>query len=142
MVAPTGIEPVTQGFSVLCSTDWAMEPKWRFVRDLNPWSLAWQASVIGLYTNEPLVAGAGFEPTAFGLWAQRATRLLHPAIIYWRRKRDSNPCADCSTCRFSRPIPSAGLGYSSIYIFPTHLDYNKSNKRCQPVFKMLFQKLE
>ena len=26
-----------------------------------------------------LVAGAGFEPTTFGLWARRATRLLHPA---------------------------------------------------------------
>ena len=28
-----------------------------------------------------LVAGAGFEPTTFGLWARRATRLLHPAIL-------------------------------------------------------------
>ena len=27
------------------------------------------------------IAGAGFEPTTFGLWARRATRLLHPAII-------------------------------------------------------------
>ena len=27
MVAPAGIEPATQGFSVPCSTDWAMEPK-------------------------------------------------------------------------------------------------------------------
>ena len=26
-----------------------------------------------------MVAGAGFEPTTFGLWARRATRLLHPA---------------------------------------------------------------
>ena len=26
MVAPIGIEPTTQGFSVLCSTDWATEP--------------------------------------------------------------------------------------------------------------------
>ena len=25
-VVPTGIEPVTQGFSVLCSTNWAMAP--------------------------------------------------------------------------------------------------------------------
>ena len=25
-----------------------------------------------------MVAGAGFEPTTFGLWARRATRLLHP----------------------------------------------------------------
>ena len=28
-----------------------------------------------------MVAGAGFEPTTFGLWARRATRLLHPASI-------------------------------------------------------------
>ena len=27
-VVPTGIEPVTQGFSVLCSTNWAMAPFW------------------------------------------------------------------------------------------------------------------
>ena len=27
-----------------------------------------------------LIAGAGFEPTTFGLWAQRATGLLHPAL--------------------------------------------------------------
>ena len=26
-----------------------------------------------------VVAGVGFEPTTFGLWARRATRLLHPA---------------------------------------------------------------
>ena len=48
------------------------------------------------YTTEPLVAEDGFEPSTFGLWAQRATRLLHSAIkniINWRRKRDSNPRA-------------------------------------------------
>ena len=32
-------------------------------------------------TSSEMVAGAGFEPTAFGLWARRATRLLHPAIF-------------------------------------------------------------
>jgi hypothetical protein len=31
----------------------------------------------------PLVAGAGFEPATFGLWAQRATRLLHPARLLY-----------------------------------------------------------
>ncbi len=29
-----------------------------------------------------LVAGAGFEPTTFGLWARRATKLLHPASVF------------------------------------------------------------
>ena len=33
------------------------------------------------YTTEPLVAGEGFEPPTFGLWAQRATRLLYPAML-------------------------------------------------------------
>ena len=28
------------------------------------------------------IAGAGFEPTPSGLWARRASRLLHPAIRY------------------------------------------------------------
>ena len=39
-------------------------------------------------------------------------------ILKWRRKRDSNPCAAFATSRFSRPIPSTGLGYSSIYWCP------------------------
>ena len=52
MVAPSGIEPPTQGFSVPCSTDWAKEP-WRSVRDSDPWSSAWQADVVGHCTNRP-----------------------------------------------------------------------------------------
>ena len=28
------------------------------------------------------IAGAGFEPTTFGLWARRASRLLHPATLF------------------------------------------------------------
>ncbi len=78
------------------------------------------------YTTRPkkMVAGAGFEPTTFGLWAQRATRLLHPAIINyktkWRRKRDSNPRAVSDlpvfktgpfnqTWVFLQMVPKAGL---------------------------------
>ena len=38
------------------------------------------------YSSNPLflfvVAGLGFEPRTFGLWARRATRLLHPASVY------------------------------------------------------------
>ena len=103
MVAPSGIEPPTQGFSVPCSTDWATEPinKWRSRRELNSRSSAWQADVItATPRDQNMVAEARFELTTFGLWAQRATRLLHSAIlniIYlinkWRRKRDSNPRA-------------------------------------------------
>ena len=46
LVASVGIEPTTPRFSVLCSANWAMKPNWRFRRELNPRSLAWQASVI------------------------------------------------------------------------------------------------
>ena len=81
MVASVGIEPTTPRFSVLCSANWAMKPNWRFRRELNPRSLAWQASVITATPRNRLVAGGGFEPPAFGLWAQRATRLLYPAIL-------------------------------------------------------------
>ena len=39
-----------------------------------------------------LVAGTGFEPATFGLWAQRATGLLHPAskLYRWWAWVDSN----------------------------------------------------
>ena len=36
MVAPTGIEPVTRGFSVHCSTNWATEPKMATRMGLEP----------------------------------------------------------------------------------------------------------
>ena len=103
---------------MLCQLSY--EAIWRFRRDLNPRSLAWQASVITTTPRNQLVAEDGFEPTTFGLWAQRATRLLYSAIwnhniFIWRRKRDSNPCANFLTSRFSRPVPSTRLGYSSIY---------------------------
>ena len=58
-VPGSGIEPETRGFSVLCSTNWA-----NWAQMLSHW-----------------VAGIGFEPMTFGLWARRASRLLHPAII-------------------------------------------------------------
>ena len=83
MVASVGIEPTTPRFSVLCSANWAMKPQWRFRRELNPRSLAWQASVITATPRNRLVAGDGFEPPTFGLWAQRATRLLYPAMLIY-----------------------------------------------------------
>ena len=68
--------------------------KWRSRRESNSRSSAWQADVITATPRDQLVAEVGFEPTAFGLWAQRATKLLHSAIsLKWRRKRDSNPRA-------------------------------------------------
>ena len=33
------------------------------------------------------IAGDGFEPSTFGLWARRAARLLYPALLPWRLTR-------------------------------------------------------
>ena len=51
----------------------------------------------------------------------------------WRRKRDSNPCAALTTSRFSRPVPSTRLGYSSKCFFgklfqKQQIDYNTHRK--------------
>ena len=61
---------------------------------------------VNRYTTVPLVAGGRFELPASGLWARRATRLLYPAIIRWRRLRDSNSCGTCIPYQFSRLDPS------------------------------------
>ena len=80
MVAWDGIEPPTQGFSVLCSTDWATKPffKWRSRRESNPRSPAWQAGMLTATPLDLLVAGTGLEPATFGLWARRATNCSTP----------------------------------------------------------------
>ena len=100
---------------VLCQLSY--EATWRFVRDLNPWSLAWQASVI---TTTPTNHGCGSRIWTNDLWvmspASYQTAPSRDIMLnknQWRRKRDSNPCADFSTSRFSRPVPSTRLGYSS-----------------------------
>ena len=124
MVAPAGIEPATQGFSVLCSTDWAMEPSWRFVRDSNPWSSAWQADVI---TTTPRNHGCGRRIWTYDLRVMSPTSYQaapsRDIKIKWRRNRDSNPSAACTTCWFSRPVPSTGLGYSSVCLWQ-QVDYS------------------
>ena len=84
MVASAGIEPATRGFSVLCSTDWAMKPQMAVPTGFEPAIFC----VTGRRDRplhygtikHKLVAGDGFDPTTSGLWARRATRLLHPAI--------------------------------------------------------------
>ena len=54
---------------------------WRSERGSNPRPPPWQGGILNQLNYQTiLVAGEGFEPTTFGLWARRATRLLHPAI--------------------------------------------------------------
>ena len=42
-----------------------------------------QSSALPTELTRHIVAGIGFEPMTSGLWARRASRLLHPAIIYF-----------------------------------------------------------
>ena len=42
-----------------------------------------QSSALPTELTRHKIAGVGFEPTTFGLWARRASRLLHPAISYF-----------------------------------------------------------
>ena len=85
-MARDGIEPPTQGASILCSTNWAIEPL-RSLPDSDRWSPPWQGGVI-TPTPRDHIAGTGFEPMTFGLWARRATRLLHPAMFLYKKSQD------------------------------------------------------
>ena len=128
MVASVGIEPTTPRFSVLCSANWAMKPNWRFRRELNPRSLAWQASVITATPRNHI--GCGSWIWTNNLWVMSpASYQIAPFrdmnLLKWRRKRDSNPCADFSTSRFSRPVPSTRLGYSSTKIWCPRPESNR-----------------
>ena len=83
-----GFEPRTTWLKVKCSTNWANAPYYLIItfkvnaqsrnrtsdtRIFSP--LLYQLSYLGK------IAGTGFEPMTFGLWARRASRLLHPAIF-------------------------------------------------------------
>ena len=102
--------------SALPTELWSQK-KWRFRRESNSRSSAWQADVITATPRNHLVAGDGFEPTTSGLWAQRATKLLHPAILANNLQnggeRGIRTPAPSPTSRFSRPVPSTRLGYFS-----------------------------
>ena len=88
MAVPTGLEPAIPRVTGECDNHYTTEPfgcgRWIWTNDL------WVMS-----------------PTSY------RTALSRDLKIKWRRKRDSNPCADFSTSRFSRPVPSTRLGYSS-----------------------------
>ena len=74
--------------------------------------LLYQLSYLGISWKFQVVAGTGFEPVTSGLWARRASRLLHPAILIkngWRWIRTTE--AKCS--RFT-VCPLWPLGNPSI----------------------------
>ena len=76
MVEMTGIEPATPWMQIRCSPSWATSPCLFGISDFKS-ALRNPKSAI------KVVAGTGFEPATFGLWAQRATWLLHPALKWW-----------------------------------------------------------
>ena len=93
-----GFEPGTTWLKVKCSTDWATHPSFliiyaiRYALDRNRTSdtrifspllyqLSYQGTSVLVLQTLHKIAGAGFEPATFGLWARRASRLLHPATI-------------------------------------------------------------
>ena len=93
LMPSSGIEPETRGFSVLCSTNWA---NW-----------AW-------------IAGTGFEPMTFGLWARRASRLLHPAIYSIFNKTewaevDSNHRSNLQQIYSLSPLATRESAHFTIY---------------------------
>ena len=73
---------------------------------------------VNRYTTGPFGCGDRTWTCDLRVMSPTSYQLLHPAMLYlnliWRRKRDSNPRDALTPCRFSRPIPSARLGYSSI----------------------------
>ena len=114
MVAPAGIEPATQGFSVLCSTDWAMEPKKMAVPtriELAIFCVTGRRD--NRYTTEPFGCGRWIWTNDLWVMSPASYQAAPSRDIKWRRKRDSNPCAARTTSRFSRPVPSTRLGYFS-----------------------------
>ena len=86
-----GFEPPTTWLKVKCSTNWASIPSSPKRRkcpepESNQWHADFQSAALptelsGQKIFTILVAGTGFEPMTFGLWARRASRLLHPAIL-------------------------------------------------------------
>ena len=87
-----GLEPRTTWLKVKCSTAWASGPSPTFRHfkcpepESNQWHEDFQSSALptelsGHVRLKSLVAGIGFEPMTFGLWARRASRLLHPALL-------------------------------------------------------------
>ena len=75
-------------------------------------SIALPTELLNHNKNVMMAVSTGIEPAISCVTGRRVNRYTTRPLVK-RRKRDSNPREPLSPCRFSRPIPSAGLGYSS-----------------------------
>ena len=75
------------------------------------------------YTNEPWLREMDLNQRPLGYEPNELPDCSIPRYTkIWRRKRDSNPCAALTTSRFSRPVPSTRLGYSSRWCLRSDLN--------------------
>ena len=89
------------------------------------------------YTTEPLVAGAGFEPTTFGLWARRATRLLPSRDnIYFKlaEEKGFEPLRRFHDLSVFKTDPFNRTWVFLHAFFWMHFDYNK----LKPILSTIF----
>ena len=120
MVGKTGFEPATPWSQTRCSTKLSHFPFFKMAvqTGIEPAISCVTGRHVNRYTTGPFGCGDRTWTCDLRVMSPTSYQLLHPAMLYlnliWRRKRDSNPRDAFTPCRFSRPIPSAGLGYSSI----------------------------
>ena len=63
------------------------------------------------YTTEPVLRRKDLNQRPSGYEPDELPNCSIPRYkLKWRRNRDSNPSAACTTCWFSRPVPSTNLG--------------------------------
>ncbi len=63
-----------------------------------------------------MVAGDGFEPPTFGLWAQRATGLLYPASLAgWGKRIRTSECQDQNLMPYHLAIPQKSNSSAFLY---------------------------
>ncbi len=90
----------------------------RFSRPIPSAGLGYSSIIIGKsLLIIKLNGGLDGNRTAISCVTGRRVNRYTTRPLVKRRKRDSNPREPLSPCRFSRPIPSAGLGYSSKIIW-------------------------